>query len=65
MAAGATKQAAGDGRGAVGRAPRGSTRVPRRPNKPMVATATSSLAEHSRELGRRHIGQPFGRYEQA
>ena len=35
------------------------------PNKPMVATATNSLAEHSRELGRRHIGQPFGRYEQA
>ena len=35
------------------------------PNKPMVATATTSLGINSREMGRRHIGQPFGRDEQA
>ena len=30
------------------------------PNKPMVATATTSLGINSRDLGRRHIGQPLG-----
>ena len=35
------------------------------PNKPMVATATTQLASYSPGSGRRHIGQPFGRYEQA
>ncbi len=34
------------------------------PNKPMVATATTQLANYPPDSGRRHIGQPLGAYEQ-
>ncbi len=30
------------------------------PNKPMVPTATTALAEPARDSGRAQIGQPFG-----
>ncbi len=32
-----------------------------KPNKPMVRTATTALAEPARNLGRPHIGQPLDR----
>ena len=34
------------------------------PNKPMVATAPTSLEMHSRRSWRRHIGQPLGSHDE-
>ena len=61
--AGLTRRATGNGLRATERlavAPVDQPTGPAGPNKPMVATATTSLGINSRELGRRHIGQPLG-----
>lgn len=34
------------------------------PNKPFVPTATYQFDEHSPDSLRRHIGQPFGSFEE-